>query len=325
VSVTAVRRRVYALHAARWLAGHVPGVEIDWETLGDRGDEVFPPLLPRFLTGAETDAIDSNDLSSREVIDAARGERPALVWLLDRLEHLLPPRSRVRLWTLLDLPLRVPRFRTPPPPRRTGDATAASRPAAAGSLQTLRLAVADAPAALLAALGSREGDLFEASPADALRLVICLPRAMFPAGVEQPWASAVWDAHGRLAAVAVGELLPHRIDLRFERWPAANDGRRAMLRLHRRAFRRWYPLARIVVRGQVSASGAPPSPAAIGTALLTGSLSPSLERRLRALARRAPGASGVGQLRRLVGAAPLFEELGRVLRRSPTTGRRRSR
>jgi len=313
VSVTAVRRRVYGFKAARWLALHVRGAEIDWKTLGDRADEIFPALLPRFLTGAESDAIDSNELTSRDVIDAARGERPALAWLLDELTRALPPAPRARLWALLELPLRVPRRVILPPPERPTTTGATPRPAARGSLSVLRRAVAEAPAALLAALGSLEGDVFEARPARAARMLVCLPRAMPGAGVTQAWASAVWDDRSDLVAVAVGELLPHRIDLRFERRPADERRHDGLLGLHRRVLRAWCPAAVIVARGRSSAGAVAPSAAAIGAAMLSGSLAPALASRLDALARRAPGSSGADQARRLVSAAPLFDALRREL------------
>ncbi|MGE0554241.1 MAG: hypothetical protein AB7R55_12500 [Gemmatimonadales bacterium] len=323
--MTTVRRRVYGFDAARWLTLHVPGVEIDWKALGDRADEIFPPLLPRFLSGAESDAIDSNELTSREVIDAARGERPALVWLLAGMARALPPAPRARLWALLELPLHVARLETPPAPRRSAGAGATPRPAGRETLGVLRRAVADAPAALLAALGSRDGDVFEARPVPAAQMLVCLPRSMPSAGIAQAWASAVWDDREGLVAVAVGELLPHRIDLRFERRPADDAPPRALLGLHQQVLRAWCPAAAIVARGRSLAGAGWPSPAAIGAAVLTGSLSPALARRLETLARRAPGASGADHVRRLVRAAPLFQALRRELERSPFAARRTSR
>ncbi|MBI5058625.1 hypothetical protein HZB60_02450 [candidate division KSB1 bacterium] len=90
----------------RWLAGRQQGqIDIDWEEFDHKDPDPLAALLPMFLTAVEADAGDDGDLSSRDLIEAARGKQSALAWLLDRFEAAFPAGIREHIYNPLQLPL----------------------------------------------------------------------------------------------------------------------------------------------------------------------------------------------------------------------------
>jgi len=83
---------------------HARSVRIDWDEF--EGDDRLGATLPRFVPLLEEEALADANVPYRSWIDAGRGRRPELPWLLDRFEALpLEPRARAELFDGLGLPV----------------------------------------------------------------------------------------------------------------------------------------------------------------------------------------------------------------------------
>jgi hypothetical protein len=79
--VHSTSRHTYAVQIAEWLAKTFPSdVSISWELVEDTN--AIDALLRPSLSRAEEDAFDSGEVSTREWIDASRGARTDLAYLL---------------------------------------------------------------------------------------------------------------------------------------------------------------------------------------------------------------------------------------------------
>ncbi len=104
---------------AAWLLKQLgEHVDFDWEAYDDRDDDPVSGYLPLFMETAEHDAIDSRDLTTRDLVEAARSERTALAWLLERFRAALPDRNvRQQIYNTMSLSLTMEL--TPEGPSRT--------------------------------------------------------------------------------------------------------------------------------------------------------------------------------------------------------------
>jgi hypothetical protein len=83
---------------------HARSVRIDWDEF--EGDDRLGATLPRFLPLLEEEALADANVPYRSWIDAGRGRRPELPWLLERFEALpLEPRARAELFDGIGLPV----------------------------------------------------------------------------------------------------------------------------------------------------------------------------------------------------------------------------
>jgi hypothetical protein len=83
---------------------HRRAVRIDWDSF--EGEERLGATLPRFVPLLEEEALADANVPYRSWIDAARGPRPELPWILERFEALpLEPRARAELFDGLGLPV----------------------------------------------------------------------------------------------------------------------------------------------------------------------------------------------------------------------------
>ncbi len=99
-----------SLDVARWLVGRIPqNVEIAWDDYWDdyQAERGRGSTWPRFIPLLEEDADVEANIPWPRWLDAARGRRDALAWLLDRFTQLpLPARQQAELYDSLRLPLR---------------------------------------------------------------------------------------------------------------------------------------------------------------------------------------------------------------------------
>ena len=104
---------------AKWLLGQLGDhVDIDWDAYEERDDDPFSDYLSLFLEHAEGDAADASDLSTRELVESARGGRSSLTWLLERFGKLLPDRNvRHLIYNSMQIALQM--RLEPPGPSRT--------------------------------------------------------------------------------------------------------------------------------------------------------------------------------------------------------------
>ena len=108
----------YEFPLAKWIiskAGN--GIDIDWELYEEREDDPLGDVLGILMQNSEGDAMDSPHISIREYMDAARGKRTALRWLMDQMERSYPKQLLWAVWDamLLDLSYDL----LPPAPSRT--------------------------------------------------------------------------------------------------------------------------------------------------------------------------------------------------------------
>ncbi len=93
---------------ARWLVSKQQGqIDIHWDEYEDRDSDPLSAFLPVFLSPAEQDAVDDSNLSTREVIEAAKGESNSLEWVLGRFAACYAPEARADLYDPLQLPLEL--------------------------------------------------------------------------------------------------------------------------------------------------------------------------------------------------------------------------
>ena len=96
--------------AARWLARRIPRqVEIAWDDYWDdhEAERAMGSIWPRFIPLLEEDADVEANIPWRRWLDAARGRKRELEWLIRRFERLsFSPRERAELYDSLRLPLR---------------------------------------------------------------------------------------------------------------------------------------------------------------------------------------------------------------------------
>jgi hypothetical protein len=95
---------------AQWLARSIPRqVEIAWDDYWDdyQAERARGTTWPRLIPLLEEDADVEADIPWRKWLDAARGRRDALPWLLECFARLpLPQRQRAELYDSLRLPVR---------------------------------------------------------------------------------------------------------------------------------------------------------------------------------------------------------------------------
>jgi hypothetical protein len=95
---------------AQWLARRIPrNVEIAWDDYWDdyQAERARSNSWPRFIPLLEEDADVEANIPWSKWIDAARGRKQPLPWLLSRFAQLpLPPRQRAELYDSLRLPIR---------------------------------------------------------------------------------------------------------------------------------------------------------------------------------------------------------------------------
>ncbi len=94
---------------AAWLLKQLERhVDFDWDAYDEKVDDPLAGYLPLFMETAEHDALDSGDLTTRDLIEAAHGERTALAWLLERFRAALPDRNvRQQIYNSMNLALRL--------------------------------------------------------------------------------------------------------------------------------------------------------------------------------------------------------------------------
>ncbi len=96
--------------AARWLTQRIPrNVDIAWDDYLDDYESERPRgnSWPRFIPLLEEDADVEANIPWRRWLDAARGRKPALSWLLQRFAGLsIVPRQQAELYDSLRIPLR---------------------------------------------------------------------------------------------------------------------------------------------------------------------------------------------------------------------------
>ena len=96
--------------AALWLANCIPrNVEIAWNDYWDdyQAEHSRTNTWPRFIPLLEEDADVEANIPWLRWLDAARGRKNPLAWLLSRFQQLpLPPRQRAELFDSLRIPLR---------------------------------------------------------------------------------------------------------------------------------------------------------------------------------------------------------------------------
>jgi hypothetical protein len=95
---------------AQWLARRIPrNVEIAWDDYWDdyQAERTRSNLWPRFIPLLEEDADVEANIPWTKWIDAARGRKQPLPWLLSCFAQLpLPPRQRAELYDSMRLPIR---------------------------------------------------------------------------------------------------------------------------------------------------------------------------------------------------------------------------
>lgn len=83
---------------------HGDAVRVDWGAF--EGDERLGATFPRFVPLLEEEALADANVPYRVWLDAARGRRGELAWLLGRFDSLpMPPRDRAELFDGLGLPV----------------------------------------------------------------------------------------------------------------------------------------------------------------------------------------------------------------------------
>jgi hypothetical protein len=101
---------ILSFDVARWLVRRIPrNVEIAWDDYWDdyQAERARGSTWPRFIPLLEEDADVEANIAWQRWLDAARGRRDALVWLLNRFAQLpLAARQRAELYDSLRLPLR---------------------------------------------------------------------------------------------------------------------------------------------------------------------------------------------------------------------------
>lgn len=105
-----VMQDVLSFDVARWLVSRIPrNVEIAWSDYWDdyAGERARGTTWPRFIPLLEEDADVEANIPWSRWIDAARGRKNSLAWLLDRFAQLpLPGRQQAELYDSLRLPVR---------------------------------------------------------------------------------------------------------------------------------------------------------------------------------------------------------------------------
>lgn len=95
---------------ARWLAQRIPGnVEIAWQDYWDdyESERARGNTWPRFIPLLEEDADVEANIPWQRWLDAARGRKSALAWLLQRFSTLpLAPQQQAELYDSLHVPIR---------------------------------------------------------------------------------------------------------------------------------------------------------------------------------------------------------------------------
>jgi hypothetical protein len=101
---------VLSFEVAQWLVRRIPrNIEIAWELYWDdyQGERARGNTWPRFIPLLEEDADAEANIPWASWLDAARGRRDPLPWLLDQFAKLpLPVRQQAELYDSLRLPLR---------------------------------------------------------------------------------------------------------------------------------------------------------------------------------------------------------------------------
>jgi hypothetical protein len=96
--------------AARWLAQRIPrNVDIAWDEYWDdyESERARGNTWPRFIPLLEEDGDVEANIPWRRWLDAARGRKPALSWLLQRFSTLpLAPQQQAELYDSLRIPIR---------------------------------------------------------------------------------------------------------------------------------------------------------------------------------------------------------------------------
>jgi hypothetical protein len=101
---------VLSFEVAQWLVRRIPrNIEIAWELYWDdyQGERARGNTWPRFIPLLEEDADAEANIPWASWLDAARGRRDPLPWLLDQFAKLpLPVRQQAELYDSLRLPVR---------------------------------------------------------------------------------------------------------------------------------------------------------------------------------------------------------------------------
>ncbi|MBM3746150.1 MAG: hypothetical protein FJW34_10155 [Acidobacteria bacterium] len=97
---------IFTYPIACHLAARYPGaVDMDWEAYEDASR--MGPSLPRWIPLLEEDTFVEANVPFKEWVDAARGRKPSLAWLLARLaEWRGSPEEKAGLYDALRIPLR---------------------------------------------------------------------------------------------------------------------------------------------------------------------------------------------------------------------------
>lgn len=92
---------------ARWLHRRLGrAIDVDWELYDEKDDDPIADILPFILEPALADASDDPELSSADLVNAWRGDRSALEWLLNGILRIPVP-YRQHFYNNLALPLKL--------------------------------------------------------------------------------------------------------------------------------------------------------------------------------------------------------------------------
>jgi hypothetical protein len=95
----------YDDHGTRWLRKRLgASLNLDWSAYDEKEDDPLSDVLPLMIEPALGDAADEPDLSSQDLVEAWRGPKTALDWILDGFLRIPPP-ARAHLYEQLALPL----------------------------------------------------------------------------------------------------------------------------------------------------------------------------------------------------------------------------
>lgn len=92
----------------RWLVKQQQGhVDIDWDEYEGKEEDPLSAQLPLFLSEVEQDAVDDPDVTTKQVVAAARGLGSSLEWVLDRFAATYPADLRAEVYNPMQIPLQM--------------------------------------------------------------------------------------------------------------------------------------------------------------------------------------------------------------------------